>query len=278
MASLVILMESPRSGESSSFPSQSSSCNPVVEAMSFDTSPAICEYIAARFCASAAFSFGSGREANILAKWSCDHADFSPCVWITAMIAREGTMPLLSAASSLRETGSSVCLGQVVSAPIKDCSARIAAFSGRFSTKLCTAVQSACPLAIIETDGVSPSRTSSDSMPTPSLQKDFAIFLLMVEITSAAADKTRNLSCWSDCGSATAILTVSTTNFCSGESRLTAPRVAAGVVVLDQTLAGVLCAIPLKLRPKLNPKTAMPAARQEIFCTIIVTPTFLDLI
>jgi aspartokinase len=114
-------------------------------------------------------------------------------------------------------------------APISDCSARNTALSGRFSTKLRAVAQSTWPLAITETAGVCPSRTNSVSMRAPSLQKFLAIFLSMGEITSAALVSTRNRSCGSDAGSATAILTVSTTNFCSRVSLLTLAAPGCGL-------------------------------------------------
>ncbi len=59
----------------------------MVVATSLLTSGAICVYIAARFSASAALSLslGSGSEANIFAKCSCDHGDFSPWACMAAI-------------------------------------------------------------------------------------------------------------------------------------------------------------------------------------------------
>src|ERR1041385_1332223 len=210
-----MVMESVRNGESSIFPSQVKSCKPDLDAMSLLTDPDICMYMAARFSASAAFSLGSGSASNIFAKCCCDHAELSPCADITAISAREATMCLSSPASSLRETGSNVCLGQLVIAPINDCSACSTALSGRFSTKFNADVQSTRPLDIIETAGVCPVRTKSLSIRAPSFQKPRAIFLSMGNTTSAAVERTRNLSCGSDSGNATAIFTLSITNFCS---------------------------------------------------------------
>ena len=150
---------------------------------------------------------------NIFSKCSCDHGVFAPCASITAMSARDGITPLSMARSSLRETGSSVCLGQEVTAPIKDCSASKADRSGRFSTKLRAAAQP--PRRRQE-------RKRPAFVPHGSAQIQCALLpatdlchrLSMAETTKAALDSTRSRSCGSGWGSATAILTVSTTNFC----------------------------------------------------------------
>src|SRR5215813_8348959 len=53
-------------------------------------------------------------------------------------------------------------------------------------------------------------------MRTPSRHNVFAIFWSIGETTFAAAASTRRRSCVSGCGKATAIFTVSSTNFCGG--------------------------------------------------------------
>src|SRR5437016_3373152 len=104
----------------------------------------------------------------------------------------------------------------------------------------------------METAGLCPACTSSDSMRTPSRHKLFARVASMGERTSAALANTLSRSCGSGCGRAMAILTVSITNLCCGVSFRGAP----GRFFLGLAAAGVslgLCAAATRLRPRIIP-------------------------
>src|SRR6478672_1734749 len=122
----------------------------------------------------------------------------------------------------------------------------------------------------MEIAGVSPSRTSSLSILAPSCHRFLAIFLSIGETTSAAVESTRNLSCWSGSGSATAIRTVSITNFCSCVSLTGASWTLAWGLAANFGLLACWAA-PAKDRPK----TTTAVRYRRVFCTS-VTPDFYD--
>src|SRR5205823_8555587 len=97
-----------------------------------------------------------GKDLNIFSEWICDHADFVPRACMAAISARGAMTFFSNAASSFRAVISRVCFGQVVRAPISDCSAAATPISVRFSTKLWADAQSVWPLDMSETAGFWP--------------------------------------------------------------------------------------------------------------------------